>query len=202
MDVKVKVVGAFVAGAAAIFLAGGVGIVEANFLFTKEKLYKVQLTPQGENGGTLRAQLKKGKKCSQNFEGCMKFAEDKVGLIRFYLPGSKKQERECPGARKVITKIELSTTPDAAFPEGDKGDFAGGVDPWLKQDAFPLVDQATGVIYDETTATGKSRVWLVNQNSHDSSLGTRPFWYQVTVTSCNGTQKWVTDPRGENTGLN
>jgi len=202
MNMYVKVAGGFVAGAAAIYLAGGVGLLGASsFWFSKEKLYTVKLIPQGVSG-TLGVKLEKGKKCSKGFEGCMAFAEDKVGLIRFYLPGSKKVERMCPGAGKVITRIELSTTEDGAVDDGEKGDFAGGVDPWLKQYAFPAVNQADGVIYDADIATGLSRVHLTNLNSHDAATGIETFWYQVTVTNCtDATKKWVTDPRGDNTGL-
>jgi hypothetical protein len=210
MKVRAKVFAGALAGvvagvglAAAISGSMAAGILD--FWFTDEKLYRVKLVPQGASGGTLLAQLDKGKKCSGDFEGCMKFPEDKVGLIKFYLPGSKKENRQCPGpggAGKVITEIKLTTTEDGGVADGSKGDFTAAPDPWLKLDAFPNV-QADGVVYSADTTTGQSHVWLTNSNSNDAALGSKVFWYQVTVTKCSDpTVKWTTDPRGVNTGLN
>jgi hypothetical protein len=211
MKVLVGALGGVVAGVGlAATISGSMAVGILDFWFTDEKLYRVKLIPQGANGGTLLAQLDKGKKCSGNFEGCMKFPEDKVGLIKFYLPGSKKKDRQCPepddlgpeSQIKVITEIKLTTTEDGNFADGSKGDFNVAPDPWLKLDAFPNV-KADGVIYTADTTTGRSHVWLTNDNSHDAELGPRTFWYQVTVTKCSDpTVKWTTDPRGVNTGLN
>lgn len=207
MKVMVGALGGVVAGVGlAAALSGSMAAGIFDFWFSDEKIYRVKLNPigNGSGGGTLQAKLEKGKKCSGNFEGCMQFPEDKVGLIHFYLPGSKKENRQCPGPGnqgKVITEIRLTTTPHGGDADSNKGDFTVAPAPWLKLDAFPNV-AANGVVYTADTTTGRSQVWLTNANSNDAEAGPKTFWYQVKVTKCSDvTQYWTTDPRGDNTGL-
>jgi len=212
MTVRTKVLAGTLAGVvvsfgsmAAISATVGAGIF--GFLFTDEKIYRVELDPKGSSGN-LKVKLKKGKECKGKFDGCMQFAEDSVGLINFYIKdqGPKKDERQCDedddedGAEYVITEIKLSTTPKEGDADSNKGNFTIAPAPWLKAEAFPSVD-ANGVIYTANATTGRSRVWLTNDNSNNADDGPKIFWYQVTVTKCSDGTTLTTDPRGVNTGL-
>jgi hypothetical protein len=185
-------------------------IVSLVFMLTADqalgdlKDYDVMLTTQGPSG-TLKAHLGFGQSCAVNWhEGCMNFDVNTTGVITFYLPGPQSQMTcDDPAVNKVITKIELTDKPLQGNPTSPKGDFTGGLaGDWLKTFAFPQVDKSTGVLYLADIATGLARITLVNMNSHPAGLGEKSFWYQVTVTSCDGKNYWVTDPRGDNKGLN
>jgi hypothetical protein len=202
MKVMVGALGGVVAGAGlAAALSGSMAAGLLDFWFSDEKIYRVQLDPKGSSG-KLKVKLKKGKECKGEFDGCMRFPEDRVGLINFYIKdkGPKKEDRQCPGAEYVITEIKLSTTPKGGDADGNKGDFTVAPAPWLKTDAFPGVE-TNGVIYTANATTGRSRVWLTNDNSNKADDGTKTFWYQVTVTKCSDGTTLTTDPRGDNTGL-
>lgn len=170
--------------------------------------YEVLLIPQG-SAGSLQAHLNFGQSCSVNPHiGCMNFQAGAVGAITFRLPGPK-DRMVCndpvnphKSAGKVITKIEVTDTADAMNP-AEKGNFSGGVaaTSWLKQYAFPQAD-ADGFIYKADKDQGLARVTVINMNSHPAAQGDKAFWYKVTVEDCNSKNTWVTDPRGENKGLN
>jgi len=165
---------------------------------SQSKFFAVKLVPQGNAPGELRA-INNGKNCVNNWhEGCMLFEEDKIGLIKFYLPGSFNKVKDCDKAQSVITQVKLTTTGTDS-----KGDFTVfPLDDWIKNDAFPGVDVNDGIIYQETKDVARTQVWLVNMNSHPASEGHKQFWYEVTATDCASGETWVTDPRGENTGMN
>ena len=144
----------------------------------------------------------------------MLFEKNKVGQIKFYLPGSAFELRKCSGttpkAKNVITRIELAVIEKEADeyydPDGSKGDFTKTpLADWIKYDAFSAVNLANGIVYDAPWDKAASQVYLENLNSHNAELGVFPFWYRVTVTSCEGGdgvhETWVTDPRGDNKGL-
>jgi hypothetical protein len=137
------------------------------------------------------------------------FEEDKVGVIKFYLPGNKYKIEKCPKAKHVITKVELTTTIDDTKPNDQKGKFTGPfpLENWIRDDAFSDIDLDTGIVYQPASLDyARTQAWLVNMNSHEPP-GLKQFWYKVTATACakndEGTHDtWVTDPRGDNEGHN
>lgn len=184
---------------------------------SQTKLYGVKLTPDG-NSGDLKVKLSTNtKKCNKKVhDGCMLFETDKVGQIKFYVPGSAFEMRKCSGttpkAKNVITKIELAVVEKEAdedyVPDGSKGDFnKTPLADWIKYDAFSAVNLANGIVYEAPWDKAATQVFLENLNSHNAELGVLPFWYRVTVTACNDEdgdgvhETWVTDPRGDNEGL-
>ena len=194
----------------AVFGGGGiVGLLAVGYLagffdfFSQVKFYSVKLVPQGISG---LLKVEKNNKCNKGpHQGCLLFEEDRLGLIRFYLPGSKKMIKKCPQANQVITKIELTTLGVGGSDEADKGVFTGPfpLANWLKDDAFPNVDLDTGIVYEAALADAGTQAWLINLNSHATSAGVFSFWYRVTATDCAiPANEWVTDPRGDNEGIN
>lgn len=187
-------------GAAIVYFGFGSAITGSQL-----KYYAVEL----ETGSAGVLEVKKGNECSNGkHKGCLDFAEDRVGLIRFYLKGNKNKIRNCDNSSvdAVITRIELTTTGESDLPDDEKGDYSVDPDPWLREDAFPGV-QTDGVVYEELPANARTQAWLVNLNSHDASEGPKPFWYKITATACeendDGTRDtWITDPRGDNRGTN
>jgi hypothetical protein len=193
---------------------GGVGALVAVGLFTffwgfsggQLETYSVKLKPKA--GGVL--EVDKSNKCKQGKKhpGCLVFEEDKIGLVRFYLSGSNKHKaNKCPpdgDASKVITKIQLTATGEGGDPQAVKGDFTVfPLPPWVENDAFPNVVLGTGIVYQAALADARTQAWLINMNSHDASAGVFSFWYKVTATDCaNLANTWVTDPRGDNEGIN
>ena len=167
------------------------------------KAFSIKLVPQG-NSGVLKVDTA-NKGCLNNpHNGCMRFAKDTVGLVQFYLPGSKQTSKTCDsGAKEVITGIQLTTTELATSSGGDKGDFTVLPEQWLKDDAFLALDLSNGYAYEADVNNGTTQVWLLNANFNDAADGVKTFWYQVTAEACPGSNKdgpWVTDPRGENRG--
>jgi hypothetical protein len=160
------------------------------------QVFPVRLVPQG--GGVLKVDTP-NQGCVNNLHnGCIRFDENTVGLMKFYLRGSKKKVETCStGARNVITAIQISVTGS-----GEKGDFSVLPLPeWIQLEAFPLLDRSTGLVYDKAVDDGASQVWMLNANANDAALGAREFWYRVTAKSCaSPTQTWTSDPRGENEG--
>jgi len=171
--------------------------------------YYVELKPL--DAGVL--EVKHTNKCkNKKHPGCLLFEEGKVGLIKFFLAGSRNKDKKCPEAQKVIIRIELTAKgkapdPKDVNPVAAKGDFTGKLPHWVKDDAFSVVDLSTGIVYQATSVDdARSQAWLVNMNSHDATEGVKSFWYKVTATACeenkDGTRDaWVTDPRGDNEGL-
>jgi len=169
--------------------------------------YPVKLIPDKGSDVLLVKVDDSKKKCKKDdHPGCILFEEDHVGAVKFYLDGSKFETKSCKNSKKVITKIELTTTG-----AGDKGVFKGEAgwtqpEPWVKVNAFPSVDLASGIAYEATELDqARSLVFLFNMNNHDASKGTRTFWYRVTVSECPGgvgKGPWVSDPRGDNKGTN
>lgn len=193
-------------------VAGLVFIGANNIAFGDIKEYDILLIPQG-NGGTMGVKLDFGKPCNvKQHDGCMDFDVNTVGVITLKLTGSPHRLACAPEgapnpqqyASKVITKIELTSTPMEGDTTSSKGDFSGGLEDWLKQYAFLQVNQTTGVLYEVPKEQGLARLTLVNLNSHPSEEGgSKSFWYRITVTDCDDESKtWVTDPRGDNKGLN
>ena len=85
---------------------GGIGILGAVVGFygskvvskigSQTKHYGIKLVPQG--GGVLK--VDESNQCANNrnpHEGCLLFETDKVGQIKFYLPGSKFKLKKCEG---------------------------------------------------------------------------------------------------------
>jgi hypothetical protein len=187
------------------FLVAAVGWFSALSYSTGSQLrnYLVELKPV--DNGVL--EVKHENKCgSKGHKGCLVFEEDKVGLIKFYLPGFKYKVRNCKNTDTVITKIELTTTPMEGQELEDKGVFDGDLPDWIKDKAFPDVNTETGVVYEASLDDALTQVWLINMNSHDFDDGLKRFWYKVTATACEDDdgdgvhETWVTDPRGENEG--
>jgi hypothetical protein len=201
-SVSIKTLGFGLVGALLVGAFGGsVFMIKSGNNFGT---YPVKLIPDDES--TLLVKVEdNSKKCKQsNNAGCMLFGEDQFGTVKFYLKDSKFSTKSCKNSKKVITKIELTTTG-----AGDKGVFngeAGWVQPaeWLKENAFPSVDLTSGIAYEaQVPEQGRTLVFLSNMNDHDEDDGTKVFWYRVTVSECDGSEgPWVSDPRGENKGMN
>lgn len=163
--------------------------------------YSVELKPR--NDGTL--EVKKDNQCTKKpHKGCLLFEEDKIGVIKFYLTGSRIKSGKCPKADAVITKVELTATVDSSIADEAKGDFTVfPIDPWLKNDAFADVDLDDGIVYEAAASIARTQAWIVNLNSHDADDGEKQFWYKVTATACGDSPRtWVIDPRGDNKGSN
>ena len=163
------------------------------------EVYPVKLVPQGSTG-VLRIDTPNKGCASQQHNGCIRFAENTIGLMKFYLPGAKKTAQSCDsGAQSVITQIDISVVGS-----GEKGDFDPSnlpLPPWVETQAFPLVDRATGHAYQKDVSEGLNQVWLLNTNANNPQDGTKIFWYRVKAESCDGPPRVrITDPRGENDG--
>lgn len=185
-------VGILVSGCAANIGNRGKGGLSA-------EVYAIKLVPQGSTGVLRVDSPNKGCK-SQQHDGCMRFAENTVGLLKFYLAGSKKIAKSCDdGAKNVITQIEITVSGS-----GEKGDFGPAnlpLPPWVETDAFPLVDRTTGFAYKKDVTEALSQVWLLNTNANNPDDGPKVFWYRVKAERCDGPpMEWTTDPRGENEG--
>ena len=151
----------------------------------------------------------KGKCKKHNHLGCLLFGEKQRGKITFYLPGYKIKNDQCPQAKNVITKIELTTNEDTK----KKGNFKidPKLDDWVKMYAFEDVDPVTGIVYEAQWDEAWAQTTLFNKNDHKHEIegeeNELSFWYRVTVTSCpkenhpSETETWVVDPRGDNEGL-
>ncbi|MDX2416700.1 MAG: hypothetical protein QNK19_04480 [Xanthomonadales bacterium] len=142
-------------------------------------------------------------------DGCVRFGPNQSGYIIFAINGNSAGKTCAEHAARVISKIQLTTTdasPDKQL--SDKGDFeptSYPLDRMFRDDGFPEVDITTGVVYEATYANpGISRVEIKNLNtsSVDDPQGV-DYWYQVTVEKCtnNPNKYWVSDPRGENDGM-
>lgn len=194
---------ALVAGGAGILVLG-VGVFTPAFLgfgSVDVQDYSVKLVPQGTNGVL---KVDKSNKCKKGkHEGCLLFEVDEIGLIKFYLPGSKNQIKNCTNANKVITKIEITTKGIGDDPEAVKGDYdrTNPLPLWVKTDAFTNVNRTNGIVYLATKDNAFTQALLVNLNSHNEADGERHFWYRVTATDCETpANQWVSDPRGDNEG--
>ena len=175
--------------------------------------YDVVLIPQGATGN-MHALVGFGQSCAGNpHNGGMNFQECAVADITFRLQGPRDRmtcDNPTKPASRVITKIELTDKPDTGSGSPpQKGDFTGGLaDSWLKTYAFPQVDTSDGVVYEVSDKNdGLARVTLVNMNSHPLEMNQgqvvpKRFWYRITAEDCTSNRTWVTDPRGDNEGLN
>jgi hypothetical protein len=189
----IGLLGAVIVGAAGYFFVAP--MATGNQVDT----YPVRLTQKGDTGLEVSVRDNKQKCETSDNKGCMQFPEDKIGLIKFYLDGSKFKNKGCDKDKEVITKIELTTTGI-----DDKGTFGNPLDPWIRNDAFPGVNLLTGIVYEALPANGRTQVFLANMNSNDASDDPKIFWYRVTVSACpeESGGPWVTDPRGVNKGTN
>jgi len=192
-----------VAGTGVIaFAAGwfGAGLSVDTGLENQVVLYSVQLTPHASSG-KLSIESPAGKCEKGNHAGCLVFEEDKIGVIRLFLPGSEKTVKTCQDASNVITRIELTTTGEGGDQNAENGVFAGNLPIWIKVNAFKKVSRVSGIVYDTTLDQAVTRVTLINLNANDMNNGVKNFWYRVTVTSCqNPADSWLTDSRGDNMG--
>ena len=202
-SVSIKTLGVGLVAALIVGAFGSCSVVKTSE--DKFGTYPVKLIPDNKSDVLLVEVEDSSKKCKKDdHAGCMLFEEDHVGTVKFYLDGSKFKAKSCKNSKKVITKIELTTTG-----AGDKGVFkgeAGWTQPadWVKENAFPSVDLASGIAYEvKNLEQARSLVVLSNMNNHDASEGTKAFWYRVTVSDCDGGEgegPWVSDPRGDNRG--
>jgi len=152
-----------------------------------------------------------GKCRKDKHPGCLLFRVKQRGKITFYL---KKDKAQCPDAKYVITRIELTT--EAMNGSQAKGEFERPARPamlprWIEKNAFEDVDRKSGIVYDAPWDKASTQTTLINKNDHKDEIegaeNELSFWYKVTVTSCfeknnRGERKtWTTDPRGDNEGL-
>jgi hypothetical protein len=133
-------------------------------------------------------------------KGCVHFAQAKQGAIWLLLNHNQKRKtcQSMPPADWVITKVELS-----AFDTGTgKGVFGGSqAQPQWLVDAFPGVEEATGVLYTESDLSKASqKALIINLNNHTDGVP-KTAYYQVTASACAGSSPPImTDPSIENTG--
>jgi hypothetical protein len=151
-------------------------------------------------------------RCKNNrnpHKGCLVFEQNVSGQITFEVNPhtTAKTCGSSPAPHSVIVKIELSERPDATSGDpASKGQFdsPANLPAWVKENAFPEVDRATGIVYEAyDLASGLTRVSIPNLNNHPNIDGNdvRMVWYRVTVQSCNDpTKYWRTDPRDDNEG--
>lgn len=171
-----------------------------------EQIVPVKLKPIGNNGGVLK--VDQANRCNNDqHPGCLRFERNTKGYMRFYIAGEKLSRNCDTGARRFISDIELASSPATSQDNStanSKGDFTGGVDPWLAQ-AFKSIDRNTGVIYqaEPENEFRWPQVIVENKNNHEATDGVMRFWYKVTVTDCDDNERtWITDPRGDNEGKN
>ena len=171
----------------------------------------VKLTPQG--GGKVVLPGNKGCLGSAAKAGCIRFDINETGTITFALPGPT-DVKTClaNGVQNVITRIEF--TDKASTNDPDKGDFYATLQNPIPQkfqkQAITQLDVDTGMAYEKTGQThpsgkqaGETRVPLINVNGPgNSGAPGQSLWYRVTITSCDGNNTWVTDPRLVNDGMN
>lgn len=140
--------------------------------------------------------------------GCVRFASGQSGTIIFAINGNSAGKTCAQNAARVITKIQLTATDaNPGSQPSSKGDFAAGSYPMLpmfKTDGFPELDITTGVVWAadaDNPAISRIVVQNLNTSSNPDPAGV-DFWYQVTVKNCSSDRYWVSDPRGENEGMN
>jgi len=165
---------------------------------------------RNEGSGNWNVAGPKGKCKKLKHAGCLLFGENQRGSITFYLPGYDEDNAQCPQAKNVITRIELTTK--AMDDSQEKGDFNRTLklDTWVKMNAFNDVDLDTGIVYDAQWDEAWAQTTLFNLNNHKHEIegdeNELSFWYRVTVTSCpkknHPSKTWIADPRGDNEGLN
>lgn len=156
-----------------------------------------------------------GQGCKQgsgNNLGCFRYLESQSGDIVFAINGNAPARTCAQHAVRVISKIQISATDaDPGTLPSDKGDFtvspANYPLPGIFQThGFPAINLNNGVVWEATsTNPATSRVEIENLNS---SANTNPqgviFWYQVSIEKCSDdpNRYWISDPRGENEGMN
>lgn len=165
----------------------------------------VMLIPQGSEGNL---RVDKHNQCSKKMHpGCLLFRRGELSNIVFHLNGSRNEGKSCSDSKNknVITKIELTATSAGKDTKDDKGDFdrTPPLPAWLK-DAFPAINLDTGIVFEASLDVARTQAWVLNLNNHENQPGEptviKSFWYKVTVTACDGSATWVSDPRGDNEG--
>ena len=144
---------------------------------------------------TLKVHSSPGK-CHNGEDGCVEFAQGRLGTITFQFMGDQK-EKDCnttPRAQWVITQVQLSDKGDS---NTDKGVFGGSQPDWLV-DAFPGVDARTGLLYESTNKEAARSVTLIDLNNHE---GEKVIYYQVTASNCDAAPETIDiDPSVRNKG--
>lgn len=194
----------WLATAALVSGCAGPNYLDGEDIGLSAKEFPVMFVTQGPSG-VLKPDTPNNGCTAGPHNGCLRFANNTIGLLKFYLPGGQNKAKTCEDKVKaVITRVELATSGS-----GQKGDFdATPLDAWIKDEAFPLVSLTDGIVYERALDSATNQVWLLNTNANDPADGTRTFWYKVTAQACddleNGPEDpahiWETDPRGENTG--
>ena len=140
--------------------------------------------------------------------GCVRFAPGQSGSISFAINGNSTGRTCEQNAARVITKVQLTATDaNPGTQPSDKGDFTVASYPMptmFQTDAFPELDITTGVVWAadaDNPAISRIEIQNLNTSTNPDPQGEN-FWYQVTVKRCSSNKYWVTDPRGENDGMN
>ena len=144
--------------------------------------------------------------------GCVHFGPNQSGTIVFATNGNS-PAKVCgqPGAVRVISKIQISATDaNPGTPPSDKGNFQViapnyPLHQMFQDHGFTDIDLATGVVWEATNsnhATSRVEVKNLNSSANPNPQGV-DFWYQVTVEECSTDpdRYWISDPRGENDGM-
>ena len=172
--------------------------IDGEFFETRE--FEVRLKPKSD--GTLGVSLDKGRRCDKKPHlGCMRFMPGIEGQIRFYISGTNNHVKYCPDAKYVISSLELTAT--GKDDEQQKGvfDLVERLPAWLKEQAFSNLNLDTGFVEGGTGDKPSTQMIVTNLNRHKNENETLQFWYKLTVTNCEvPSNKWVTDPRGDNEG--
>ena len=179
--------------------------------------YEVQFEVKANKGEVaVKSNNKNCNKGQGQKKGCIRFPENSIGLIKFYI-GNKNHSNTCsdPNTKWVISRVELSDqgylvvdkTDSSKTTVSDKGIFEDSnlpLDQWLK-DSFPQLDKATGYLYDAPTPLqGVTQVTSLNLNNNLPADGVKDIWYRVSVTRCGSdpadVETLTSDPRFENDG--
>ena len=188
---------------------------ESDAEFNKIIHPKIDLNPTGPGGplnnpGSFNINTPNNgcKKGSGQKLGCVRFAAGQSGTIIFAINGNAEGKTCAQNDARVITKIKLSATDSNPGPQpSDKGDFSADSYPMpamFETDGFPELDITTGVVWeanDDHSAISRVAIQNLNTSSNPDPQGVN-FWYEVTVKKCSSDTYWVTDPRGENDGMN
>lgn len=183
---------------------------QVDFVLEDDLIHYFVKLKRNEGNGNWKVDGPNGKCKKLDHPGCLFFGEKQRGRITFYLPGYKIKNDQCPQAKNVITRIELTTK--AKDDSQEKGDFNRDekLDKWVQKNAFEDVILETGIVYNAQWDEAWAQTTLFNKNDHKHEIegveDKLSFWYRVTVTSCpkenQPSETWVVDPRGDNEGLN
>lgn len=137
-----------------------------------------------------------GWKKSGKSEGYVGYAQGESGFTLFTIKKEDLGATCASGAEWVITQMALTTQGDENSQKGTDDTFGKPQPAWLS-DAFPDVDPKTGYLLDVGIQDG--RTFLIVQNDNNQ-VGEKMIYYKVTLSPCDGSDSYSTDPAWGNGG--